>query len=166
MRNAIGVTLFAWAILACGAVPVEVEPDLVFDPDRYSTYHVDDVALDTGDPALAPVRHEVERTMQALDLHPASEDRRDLLIKYLVNSESEVRLVNAADPDSDYAVPKRFTRDTVVIEIVDVRERRTVWRGSARTDTMAGGALIPESRSRSLTRAARSILAKLPKKQP
>lgn len=157
-----GLMIVAWAMLACvsSGVDVAVEPGLQFDPVRYATYAH---APDAENPLLEAVRIEVDRTLQA-EGYQLNNDA-DLLVAYSIDSESEVRRVNAADPDTDYPVSKTFTQDTIVITFVDARSGEAVWRGSATEDTMIGGALLSESRSQSVSRAARSILAALPKKQ-
>ena len=115
-----------------------------------------------GEADMESVRTEVDRGLRGRGFVGTSSGEPDFRVRFLVNSTSEVRLVNAGDHDANAYAPRRFTNDTLIITLVDARTGQPVWTGTGVVETPRSGALIGSDRTDSLLRAVRAVLSELP----
>jgi hypothetical protein len=136
--------LGALALTACATTNVRSYVVRGMDVHQYRTYGwgpADEQA--TGDPRLDNNRFfqeriaaAVERNLNARGFEKTALGESDLLIRYYASVE---QLVNADGVDFPYATcdgcrPFVFDSGTLVIDLIDARSRRLVWRGWAEGD--------------------------------
>ena len=135
------VALSASALTACASMDVRSFVERSTDVTQYHTYAwapADSQA--TGDPRLDnnPFFHEriqraVERRLNARAFVKTTTDRPDLLIHCQASVTQEI---NANGSDQPYAFcgdckPHVYDAGTIVVDLVDARTHRLVWRGWA-----------------------------------
>jgi hypothetical protein len=144
LARLIVVGVSALALAACATTNVRSYVVRGIDVQQYRTYSwglADEQA--TGDPRLdnnrffqERIEAAVERNLNARGFEKIAAGESDLLIRYYASVE---QLVNANGADVPYAAcddcrPFVFDAGTIVIDLIDARSRRLVWRGWAEGD--------------------------------
>lgn len=176
MRPLAGLTVAALGVLAltaCATTNIRsyvVRGSDVHQSRSYGWGPADDQA--TGDPRLdnnrffqERIEAAVERNLNARGFEKTAPGESDLLIRYYASVE---QLVNADGADLPSAVcddcrPFVFDAGTIVIDLIDARSRRLVWRGWADGDI--DGVVNDQAwMEKHVDRAVARILEKLPRK--
>jgi hypothetical protein len=147
MRPLARVTVAALGVLAltaCATTNVRSFVERGIDVHQYRTYSWGPAHEQaTGDPRLdnnrflqERIEAAVENNLNARGFEKTAAGASDLLIRYYASVE---QLVNADGADHPYAVcencrPFVFDAGTIVIDLIDARSRRLVWRGWAEGD--------------------------------
>ena len=159
----VAAAIAALALSGCAptmSVSSHVAPGLDFTPYRtYSWGPVD--ALPTGDPRLDGnpyfqdnLQGAVEKQLTAKGF--ARDDHRpDLFVHYHASVTSRLNVTDASDSVSS------FEADTIVLDIVDARTNRVIWRGWAQ-HRLAEMLANRDRMARSITDAVRQMLERLP----
>ncbi len=158
----------ALASLACATVAVTIDaaPDANFS--AYSTYFsLPSTATVSGESADAlriseQVQAAIDGALKEKGYRAGNAADADLAVGFMLDSEETRRRVNAADPDTDFYVDKRFIMNTLSISIADSASGKTIWQGTGEVEIRAGGALVNDDRESALIRATREVLAELP----
>lgn len=161
------------ALTACATTNIRSYVVRGSDVHQYRSYGwgpADDQA--TGDPRLdnnrffqERIEAAVERNLNARGFEKTAPGESDLLIRYYASVE---QLVNADGADLPFAVcddcrPFVFDAGTIVIDLIDARSRRLVWRGWAEGDI--DGVVNDQAwMEKHVDRAVARILEKLPRK--
>jgi hypothetical protein len=168
----------AFAAAAAGCLPLmpvssHIEPGI--DLTRYETYAWGPAdALPLSDPRLREnavfvhdVHGAIDRGLQRRGLRPADSDPADVLVHYHAAVERRLEVPARHEPFSD-CVGDECSRNvvgydagTLIIDLVDPRTQRTVWRGWAehRLEDMLDD---PRAVRRRIDDAVRRILDTLP----
>ena len=160
----------AVSALACAPVQVTTEVEPNANLSAYATYYQAPPPQDTGTPderrytAELAKRHQTQiaAQLQSKGYRRGAENETDLMVRFLLSGEEDVRFVNAADPDTDHRVPKKFSENTLVISLIDTKTGSRVWRGRGDVEIMISGALLSPSKERAIVRVVRKVLAELP----
>jgi hypothetical protein len=136
-------TLVLAAFTIVGCAPLKVSSDVERDVDmtRYHTYSWDSTdLLPTGDPRLdnnpffhRRVQADVEKELATRGFEKATSGTPELLIHYHASVYQKID-VNSADEQRGYCggyKPYVYEVGTLVLDLVDARTKRVVWRGSA-----------------------------------
>ena len=140
IRNAVMVTSFAAALgLVAGCAPIRAhayaEPGVSFHFHTYA-WAADD-AVPTGDPRLdnnrffsEQVRNSVDRELAARGFEKSQSASVDLLVHYhaTITQEIEIASTDRFDHCSNCGTSV-YDAGTLVIDLVDPRTSRLVWRG-------------------------------------
>ena len=135
------VALGALALAACASMNVRSFVERGADVTKYRTYNwAPPDAQATGDPRLDnnPFFHEriqlaVERQLNARTFVKTTADPPDLLVHYHA---SVTQQINANGSDRPFVLcedcePYVYDAGTIVVDLVDARTKRLVWRGWA-----------------------------------
>lgn len=170
------VVLAALAATSCAAtmsVSSHVEPGL--DLSRYRTFDWGPAdALPTGDPRLDQnplfrdrVQGEIEKQLSARGIELSTAGTPDLLIHYHANITDRIS-VNEVDRRYGYCsgasclgVTTDYEAGTLVVDIIDSRSNRLIWRGWAQNsvDDLLDD---PDRMERSINQAITRMLKRLP----
>jgi hypothetical protein len=120
---------------------VKAYPERGFDPAQFHTYGWDEAdSRYTGDPRLdnnpfffARVQADVEKALAAKGFEKTTSGTPELLIHIHA---SVTQRIDVSHADEDYVdcedcEPSAYEAGTLVLDFVDKRTNRTVWRGSA-----------------------------------
>ncbi len=153
----------ALALAGCTTVDVTTQLEPGAELARYRTYVLAPApwpgasAPSYTEAAGERLLAEIARQLDARGYRDAGGEPADLLVAFHVSGESRSRMVNAADPDTDYYVEQHYVEGTLMIEVLDNLSRQPLWRGSGTR---------PIFRERDAERAGieavRAILAELP----
>lgn len=128
----------AVTVTACATTNIRSYVERGSDVGQYRTYAWGPTAVQTtGDPRLDNNRFFQERVEAAVELQLAARgfektgEAPDLLVRYYASVEQQV---NADGADRPYVScegcrPFVFDAGTIVIDLIDARTRRLVWRG-------------------------------------
>jgi hypothetical protein len=135
------VALGALTLTACASMDVRSFVERGADPTRYRTYNWGPAdAQATGDPRLdnnpffgERIQAQVEKRLNARGFEKTTADPPDLLIHYHA---SVTQQINANGADQPYVScvdckPYVYDAGTILVDLVDARTRRLVWRGWA-----------------------------------
>lgn len=169
----------AISVLALGAcattmtVSSHVASDLEFS--QYHTWNWGPAdTLPTGDPRLDAnpffkdhLAGAVEKGLAARGLGPPTADNPDLLIHYHASINTRID-VNGADTTNGYCdgggcgeAVSEYEAGTLVLDIVDARSMRVIWRGWAQ-DRVHGILDSEDQMAKKIDEAARRMLERLP----
>jgi hypothetical protein len=135
------VALSALALTACATMDVRSFVERGTDVNQYRTYTWGPAdAQATGDPRLdnnpfftERIQAQVEKRLNARGFEKTTADPPDLLIHYHASVTQEIS-TNGADQPYVYCEdckPYVYDAGTIVVDLVDGRTRRLVWRGWA-----------------------------------
>jgi len=135
------VALGALALAACASMDVRSFVERGADPTLYRTYNWGPAdAQATGDPRLdnnvffsERIQAQVEKRLNARGFEKTTADPPDLLIHYHASVTQEIS-ANGADQPYAYCEdckPYVYDAGTILVDLVDARTRRLVWRGWA-----------------------------------
>ena len=173
LARLIVVGVSALALAACATTNVRSFVVRGIDVGQYRTYSWGPAGEQaTGDPRLdnnqffqERIQAAVERHLNARGFEKTAVEASDLFIRYHASVE---QLVNADGADLPSAVcddcrPFVFDAGTIVIDLIDARSRRLVWRGWAEGDI--DGVVNDQAwMEKHVDRAVARILEKLPRK--
>lgn len=166
------------AVLAAGCATINVGSYIARDLDftRYHTYDWAPAdALPTGDPRLDnnaffidQFQGAVEKRLAARGFARAGEGQTpDLLIHYHTNVSWRAE-VDALDRSLGYGAAgeympavRTFEEGTLVLDVIDARTKRMVWRGWAE-DRFEGAFDTQEGMERTIDRAVRELMERFP----
>lgn len=152
MRRVVGISLVLVIVGAagCAAMTVSAHVERGISFDKYVTYEWDPPDnLPVGDPRLDnnPMFNDylqgaIEKRLAAKGFERAAGQQPDLFVHYHANVSQKLDVYQAdqrygycyADCEPQYV---EYEQGTLVIDIVDARTKRVVWRGWAQ-DTMTG----------------------------
>jgi hypothetical protein len=133
--------LSALTVTGCATMPVSSYVERGMDVARYRTYHwapADTQA--TGDPRLdnneflrGRIQAQVDRRLGDRGFDKVTASAPDLLVHYHASVTQEID-ANGADQPSvtcEGCEPYVYDAGTIVVDLVDARTRRLVWRGWA-----------------------------------
>jgi hypothetical protein len=132
--------LGAFVLTACATTNISSFVERGVDVRQYRTYTWGPADLQaTGDPRLDNNEFFQERIERAVEQHlnargfEKTQGSPDLLIHYHANVEQQVNANGADQPyePCETCEPFVFDAGTIVIDLVDARTRRLVWRGWA-----------------------------------
>jgi hypothetical protein len=170
------LTIAALALTGCASMNVSSYLERENDFPRYRTYTwAPPEALDTGDPRLDnnPFFHEriqadVEKQLAARGFEKTTSSVPDLLIHYhaSVNQEVDVssidRETGTCDDEGDCR-PYVYEAGTLLIDFVDARTEKLVWRGWAK-DSLDGVIDNQRLMEQKVDKAVARILERLPRR--
>lgn len=160
---------------ACATMNVSSHVQHGLDIAQYRTYDWGAAdALPTGDPRLDQdpyfqdrVQGAFEKQMAAHGFERAGSERPDLLIHYHASINRRLD-VNRADHSRGYCYDEdcrarviEYEAGTLVLDIVDARTNRVIWRGWAQ-HSVEGVLGHPERMARKIDEAVRRMLERLP----
>lgn len=158
-----------FVVAACVPVKVKTEAAEAVDFERYATFVHSPASSDaealpeSSDAMRNRVRGAIAASLTEKGYRRVDdEEAADLLVAFAIEAESTRRLVNAADPDTDFVVPRDFEEGTLTVLISDRRDGREVWRGVGETSTPTSGALLKDDPERALIESARKVLREFP----
>ena len=144
--RALGAFLIAVAA-ACGTTSVTTDRDQRADFGRYRTYAIQPGRVQMEGVEASPDTLVRDRIQDALKLElwskgfePARPGQADIVVTYAASSETRPELVEtiASSPDWMYGGYNIFVQDvdrgTLVIDVIDARSSRLVWRSIARAE--------------------------------
>ena len=169
------LTLSAPIWTACATINVSSHVQRGLDITQYRTYDWGPAdALPTGDPRLDQdpyfqdrVQGAFEKQMAAHGFERAASDRPDLLIHYHASISRRID-VNRADQSYGYCYDDdcrarviAYEAGTLVLDVVDARTRRVIWRGWAQHN-VEGVLGHPDKMAGKIDEAVRRMLERLP----
>jgi len=172
------VALFAFAVTGCATMMVSSHVQRDVDFARYRTYDWGPAdALPTGDPRLDNnpffkdhMQGAVEKHLAARGLELSSTGKADLLIHYHANVSQRID-VNRVDRQYGYCYGEdcsvrvmEYEAGTLVLDIVDTRTDRVVWRGWAQ-DSLEGVIDNQDRMERMINEAVAQMLERFPRAQ-
>lgn len=173
MRRLIGratLALVAMATAACAtSMSVSSHVDRGIDFSRYQTFDWGPAdALPTGDPRLDGnpffkdhLQGEVEKQLAAHGFTLAKAGAADLLIHYHAHISERID-VGSVDKSYGYGGQVRdYDAGTIVIDLVDARTNKVVWRGWAQ-DAVKGMLENQDTMAAKIDEAVTRMLARLP----
>ena len=148
MRNAmptLGLPLAGLLAAACAATSVRTDYDRRTDFERYQTYAIEDGPLVREADVAAISDHRVRGRIQGALVHrlaakgiaPASHERPDIIVTYAVTARRDQQLIETIGDDPNWGYggsnlfPQDVERGTLVIDVIDARDGRLVWRSIA-----------------------------------
>jgi hypothetical protein len=139
----LAVALCAFVLTGCASMKVSSYTERGVDFTRYHTYNWEPAAsLSTGDPRLdnnpffqERVEADVEKQLATRGFEKTTSGTPDLLIRYHASVRQRLD-VNGADRDNgpcrgDDCRPYVYDKGGLVLDLVDTRTNRLVWRGWA-----------------------------------
>jgi hypothetical protein len=142
MRPLARVTVAALGVLAltaCATTNVRSFVERGIDVQQYRTYSWGPAREQaTGDPRLdnnrffeEQIEAAVEHNLSARGFEKTAAGESDLLIRYYASVEHQVNANGADQPytSCEECQPYVFDAGTIVIDLIDARTRRMVWRG-------------------------------------
>jgi uncharacterized protein DUF4136 len=168
------LAIAALALTGCASMNVSSLLERENSFPRYRTYNwAPPEALETGDPRLDnnPFFHEriqadVEKQLAARGFEKTASGVPDLLIHYRASVRQRVD-VNGVDPESAYCKnedacrPYAYEAGTLLIDLVDTRTDKLVWRGWAE-DSVDGVIDNQRLMEEKIDKAVTRILQRLP----
>lgn len=131
--------LAALALTGCATTNVRSFVERGVDVQQYRTYSWGPAREQaTGDPRLdnnrffqERIEAAIERNLNARGFEKARAGESDLLIRYYASVEQQVNANGADQPytSCEGCQPYVFDAGTIVIDLIDARTRRMVWRG-------------------------------------
>jgi hypothetical protein len=142
------VTLGALAVTGCATMNVSSHVEQGLDFTQYHTYGWGPAdALPTRDPRLDgdPFFHDhmqgaVDKSLQSRGLALTTSGTPDLLLHYHANVTERLRASSLDQPDgtctseSCWGGVTEYEAGTIVLDVVDARTSRVIWRGWAQED--------------------------------
>jgi hypothetical protein len=178
MRSFLRWGVVAAGVLAaggCATMNVSSQVERGLDFAQYHTYNWGPVdALPTGDPRLDknPFFHDhmqgaVEKALAARGLALSTSGRPDLLFHYHANVTQRLE-VNRLDESLGYCTAEgcsggvnEYEAGTIVLDIVDARTNRVIWRGWAQ-DRLSRIVDNPDGMTREINDAVMRMMKQLP----
>lgn len=167
------VAVGALALTACASMDVRSFVERGADVTQYRTYNwAPPDAQATGDPRLDnnPFFHEriqvdVEKQLNTRGFEKTAGDPPDLLIHYHASVTQQITANGADQPyvSCDDCAPYVYDAGTIVVDLVDARTRRLVWRGWAK-GSIDGFIDDQASMEKRIDGAVERILERLPRK--
>ena len=168
------VAIAAFALTGCASMRVSSYLERESNFPRYRTYNwAPPEALETGDPRLDnnPFFHEriqadVEKQLAARGFEKTTSGEPDLRIHYRASVRQRVD-VDGVDPEYRYCKnedgcqPYVYDAGTLLIDLVDARTDKLVWRGWAE-DSVDGVIDNQQSLEQKIDKAVTRILQRLP----
>src|SRR5688572_12819264 len=169
------VALFASGVTGCATMMVSSHVQHDIDFARYRTYDWGPAdALPTGDPRLDSnpffkdhMQGAVEKHLTARGLELSSAGTPDLLIHYHANVSQRID-VNRVDRQYGYCYGEdctvrvmEYEAGTIVLDVVDTRTNRVVWRGWAQ-DGLEGVFDNQDRMERMINEAVAQMMKRLP----
>jgi hypothetical protein len=164
------------AITGCATMNVSSHVERGLDISRYHTYDWGPAdALPAGDPRLEQdpffqdhLRGEVEKAMARRGFEWSTGGTPDLLLHYHANITERID-VNRADVQSGFCGPNgcdvptvQYEAGTLVIDVIDARTNRLIWRGWAQR--AVGGMLAnQDTMARQINEAIARMFEQFPK---
>ncbi len=160
-------------VTACAAMSVNAYFDPQSDYASYRTYRWEPAeSPPTGDPRLdaspffdSRIRSSVERELATKGLQQVASDSADLLVHYHVSIRDKVEVFSV---DREYGYEfgpedqvHEYEEGTLVLDIVDARSARVIWRGWVQTD-VEGVVGNPQKMEQRIEKAVRLMLERLP----
>jgi hypothetical protein len=179
MRRAlysIAATFAAFALTGCASMSVSSHVERAIDFGQYRTYDWGPAdALPTGDPRLDQnpffkdhIQGAVERQLAARGFQRVAAGMTpDLLIHYHANISQRID-VDRVDRDLGYCAEgcappvTEYEAGTLVLDIVETRTNRVIWRGWAQ-DTVEDALDNPDEMERQINEGVTRMLAQLPR---
>ena len=170
------VALFASAVTGCATMMVSSHVQRDIDFARYRTYDWGPAdALPTGDPRLDHnpffkdhMQGAVEKHLAVRGLELSSGGTPDLLIHYHANVTQRID-VNRVDRQYGYCYGEdcnvrvmEYEAGTLVLDVVDTRTNRVVWRGWAQ-DSLEGVIDNQDRMERMINEAVAQMMERLPR---
>ena len=151
MRRGYGILLVVVALAGCATLTVSSHIERDVDFSQYVTYDwgppdnlpVGDPRLDNNEFFRDYLEGAVEKRLTAKGFERAANGEADLLIHYHASVSQKVDVQEADRPygycydDNCDARVVEFEQGTLVVDVVDRRTKKLVWRGWAQ-DTMTG----------------------------
>lgn len=169
------VALSALALTGCATMRVGSYAERGFEPTRYRTYNWAPAdSLSTGDPRLdnnpffrGRVQADVEKQLATRGFEKTPSEKPDLVLHYHVSINQQID-VNGADRESGYCDandcrPYVYEAGTLVLDLVDTRTNKLVWRGWAK-DIVDGVIDNQELMEQQIDAAVTRILERLPRR--
>jgi hypothetical protein len=138
-----GISMLTVAVAGCATLRVNAYLDRSADFTRYASYAwADHGAFATGDPRLDNNRFFIQRIEDAVDMHLAargfektSPGAADVLIHIHAQMEQQIETARL-DPIDGHCVddecrPEVYDVGTLMVDVMDARTNRLVWRGWA-----------------------------------
>lgn len=155
-------------LAACVPVQVTVEMDPASSPARFESYAQapapeDDPSKPHYDSEIGErIQAEIDRRLRAKGYQRRPAQEAELTVSFLVSGHTTVRMVNAADPDTDFDVPEEFAEGTLVISVFETDGGKRLWRGTGETEVMTRGALIDGDPEKTWIRSVQKVLERFP----
>ena len=145
----VGLPLALTTTLACATTSVRTDYDRGAEFDRYRTYLIRsgplvrerDVVVEEPDRVVRDHIHDaLSGELTARGLTPVSHEMPDIVVTYAVTARRERELVETigGSPDWNYGgyniFPRDVDRGTLVIDVIEVRTDKLVWRSIARAE--------------------------------
>ena len=177
LARSVALVLSTLTLTACAtAMTVSSHADRGIDFTRYHTYDWGPAdALPTGDPRLDKdpffqdhVQGEVEKTLAARGFAGPTTGTPDLLIHYHANISQRID-VSRVDSNYGYCYDncgpevRNYEAGTLVLDIVDARTNRVIWRGWAQ-DSVEDVLNNQDRMAKKIHEAVTRMLASLPPK--
>lgn len=171
----IAVAICAAAVTGCATMTVSSHVRSGIDFARYRTFDWGPAdALPTGDPRLDKnlffqdhVLGAVEKQLAARGFEMATTGTPDLLIHYHASINQRID-INRADREHGYCYEEdcpagtiAYEAGTLVLDLVDTRTNRMIWRGWAQ-DSLEGVLENPDRMARQIDEAVTRMLQRLP----
>ena len=141
LRRLAAVALSALALTACASMDVRSFVERGADPTQYRTYTWGPAdAQATGDPRLdnnpffsERIQARVEKQLNARGFEKTIAGSSDLLIHYHASVTQEINANGADQPyvSCEDCKPYVYDAGTIIVDLVDARTHRLVWRGWA-----------------------------------
>ena len=170
------VAASALGVMGCATMNVSSHATRGLDFSHYRTYDWGPAdALPTGDPRLDQnpffqdhVQGAVEKQLAAKGFERSTSETPDLLIHYHASINQRID-VNRIDRDYGYCYDENcqvrvieYEAGTLVLDLVDTRTNRLVWRGWAQ-DSVEGVLTNQDRMARNIDEAVRRMLRRLPR---
>ena len=160
---------------ACATMNVSSQVQRGLDFSKYHSYEWGEPdALPAGDPRLATpffrdhLEGAVEKALAAKGFERATAGRPDLLIHYHASIDERID-VNRADRDRGYGYGGNsgitvysFEAGTIVVDVVDARTDRVIWRGWAQK-SLEGVLDNPDRMAAMIDQAVARMMARFPR---
>jgi len=167
------VALSALTVTACATMQVNSFVERGADVTRYRTYHWASAdAYSTGDPRLDNneffrdrIQAQVDRRLGDRGFEKTTAAGPDLLVHYHASVAQEVNANGVDQPNSECedCEPYVYDAGTIVVDLVDARTSRLVWRGWA--ERSIDGAIDDQtSMEREIDEAVARIMERLPRR--
>jgi len=165
--------LAAFAISSCATMGVSSYIERGTDMARYQTYGWAPAgSLSTGDPRLdnnpffhGRIQSDVEKQLAARGFEKATAGTPDLLVHYHVSISQRIDLngTDRKDGDCQDCQPFVFDAGTLLVDLVDARTNKLVWRGWAE-DSMSGAIDNQKFMEDKIDEAVLKMMERLPRR--
>jgi hypothetical protein len=175
LTRLIAVAVSALAVTGCASMNVSSHVERTIDFGQYRTYDWGPAdALPTGDPRLDQnpffkdhMQGAVEKQLASKGFGRAASGTPDLLIHYHANISRRID-VNGVDREYGYCYDNceprviEYEAGTLVLDIVDTRTNKVIWRGWAQ-DSVEGVFDNPDKMERQINEGVTRMLDRLPR---